>query len=89
MDRTTLLKIMKNLLIALVTALVVLIYLEFAKGIRVPGLAPFVLAAYFFVLWRYNVLRECHPGGLWTVPYIVVIALEVIVGCVQIMRAVR
>lgn len=86
MDKTTLLKVLKKLLIALVTAFVVLIYLEFAKDIRVPGLEPFVLAAYFLVLWRYNVLRECHPGGIWTVLYLVLIILESIIGIIQIVR---
>lgn len=86
MDKTTLLKVLKKLLIALVSAFVVLIYLEFAKDIRVPGLEPFVLAAYFLVLWRYNVLRECHPGGIWTVLYLVLIILESIIGIIQIVR---
>ena len=86
MDKTTLLKVLNKLLIALITAFVVLIYLEFAKDIRVPGLEPFVLAAYFLVLWRYNVLRECHPGGIWTVLYLVLIILESIIGIIQIVR---
>lgn len=86
MDKTTLLKVLKKLLIALVSAFVVLIYLEFAKDIRVPGLEPIVLAAYFLVLWRYNVLRECHPGEIWTVLYLVLIILESIIGIIQIVR---
>ena len=86
MKKETLLKILKNTLIALVTAFIVLGYLEFAKDIRVPGLEPFVIAAYFLVLWRYNVLRKCHPGGLWTVPYIVVIVLNVAIGILQIVK---
>ena len=86
MDKKTLLKVLKNLLIALVTAFIVLIYLEFAKNIRVPGLEPFVLAAYFFALWRYNVMRECHPGGIWTIMYLVVIILQVIAGISQILK---
>lgn len=86
MKKETLLKILKNTLIALVTAFIVLGYLEFAKDIRVPGLEPFVIAAYFLVLWRYNVLRECHPGGIWTVPYIVVIVLDIAIGILQIVR---
>lgn len=86
MDKTTLLKVLKKLLIALVTAFIVMIYLEFAKDIRVPGVEPFVLAAYFLVLWRYNVLRECHPGGIWTVLYLVLIILESIIGIIQIVR---
>lgn len=84
MDKETLLKVLKNALIALVTAFVVLIYLEFAKGIQVPGLEPFVLSAYFLVLWRYNVLRERHPGGIWTALYLVIIILEAAIGIFQI-----
>lgn len=86
MPKETLIKVLKNVLIALVTAFVVLIYLEFSRGIRVPGMEPFVLAAYFLVLWRYNVLRECHPGGIWTVLYLVVILLQVIAGISQIVK---
>lgn len=87
MSRETLIKVLKNLLIALVTAFVVLVYLEFSRGIRVPGLEPFVLAAYFLVQWRYNVLRECHPGGIWTGLYLVVIIMQVVVGISQILIA--
>ena len=86
MSRETLIKVLKNLLIALVTAFIVLGYLEFAKGIRVPGLEPFVLAMYFLVLWRYNVLRGRHPGGICTVPYLVAILLEAGIGILQIIR---
>ena len=87
MSRETLIKVLKNLLVALVTAFVVLVYLEFSRGIRIPGLEPFVLAAYFLVLWRDNVLRECHPGGIWSGLYLVVILLQVVVGISQILTA--
>lgn len=87
MSRETLIKVLKNLLVALVTAFVVLVYLEFSRGIRIPGLEPFVLAAYFLVLWRYNVLRECHPAGIWSGLYLVVILLQVVVGISQILTA--
>lgn len=86
MSRETRIKVLKNVLIALVTAFVVLIYLEFARDIRVPGLEPFVLAAYFLVLWRYNVQRECHPGGVWTVLYLAAIVLLAIAGIAQILN---
>ena len=57
-------------------------------GLQIPGLEPIASALFWAALWRWNVVRKVHPGGIYTFLYLAIIFLNGYAGFSQIWLAI-
>ena len=63
--------------------------LHLTAQLRIPGLEPIASALFWAALWRLNVVKKVHPGGIYTFLYLAIILLNGYAGFSQIWLAIR
>ena len=58
--------------------------LHLFTGLGIPGVEPLVSAAFWFFFWQWLKIQGKHPGGIYTILYLLIIAMNLYSGITQI-----